>query len=189
MNKVNCKLKSKNKTKIKTKNKKSQVEIIGIAIVIILLIIGLLFFLSFQKKYDLLLEKSKIDDPQLVNGILTSMRITNTGNDCGNEKIENLIRNCLDNIYVGGTLTCNGELSCQFLKDTLNSELVMPILTPLGKDYVFYMENMQDNDNPMIIEEYGGDKCRKTRVERVSSSPIIVTGNLRSAKLKLEICY
>ncbi len=158
----------------------------GIGIVIILLIIGLLFFFQFSNLDDES-DKYKIDDRRMATTMISSMMKTTTGTQCDNQDIWTLIKDCVDNLETDGNIICSGDPSCIFLSNTLDEVFIKPVLESQGKDYIFNITNIETGEE--FIRSSMGNNCDKPRAEIISSSTLIVDGNLRRAIPRLIICY
>jgi len=119
---------------------KAQMEIMGLAIIIILLSLGVLFAV----KYIYLSPEKEIKQEFIQKNIAQTMlnAILDSDIECNNNyiSIRNLLIDC-NKYYTGdlsnsGSITCNGEFSCEFVKKKI-SDILGRTLEVWKNDYYF----------------------------------------------------
>ena len=104
------------------KNKKSQMELLGMAIVIVLVTIGILFILKFNVLKGPSETKKHYTYSELSSTTLSAMILANSGEECNNINIRDLLIDCTEYFESNGSITCrDGNQSCVYVKKAIMS--------------------------------------------------------------------
>ncbi|MBI4441329.1 hypothetical protein HY639_04115 [Candidatus Woesearchaeota archaeon] len=105
---------------------RGQAEILGIAIIIVLVILGFLFLLRFATPGESAKLKERLNRAQIANNVLSAMLKTSDiiCDPFKKPKLEELLIDCAENQIQGGSVVCQGKLSCQYITDVLKNHIL-----------------------------------------------------------------
>lgn len=104
------------------KNKKSQMELLGLAIVIVLIAMGILFIIRFSVLKEPSETKKKYTFSELASNTVSAMLIANSGEECKNINIRDLLIDCAEHFSSNGSIICeDGNKSCFYVREATRS--------------------------------------------------------------------
>ncbi len=157
--------------------KKAQMEILGLAVIIILITLAGLFVLRFVvlKPVEI---KTSYTMKSLAVDTLTAMLRTNT--ECYGETVKDLLMDCAESYTEKGDILCeNGQFSCQFVKDMINTTLAKTLKT-WNRNYIF---NASTRDKTLMTFSNGG--CKAAKMIEPAIQPLPTSNNL---EVRLDVC-
>src|SRR3989338_525923 len=129
--------------------KKGQMEILGIAVIIVLVILGFLFMLRFATPGEAANLKERLGRAQIANNVLSAMLKTGDKvcDPLKKPKIEELLIDCAENKGNGGSVVCQGKLSCAYVREKIEQNI---LAKSIGKWKLGYEFSVKQSGAPLF---------------------------------------